>query len=101
MTVGTGKFISRKVSRVRWLPQQDTSQLESSTLVTGSWDDEVSITLASHWSILLHVIIPAPDWLMAGILVSDWQENCISVWTGAGPGGSEGATLQAEHKVRL
>ena len=53
MTVGTGKFISRKVSRVRWLPQQDTSQLESSTLVTGSWDDEVSITLASHWSILL------------------------------------------------
>ena len=70
MTVGTGKFISRKVSRVRWLPQQDTSQLESSTLVTGSWDDEVSITLASHW--LIADIIPAPDWLIAGILVSDW-----------------------------
>ena len=33
MTVGTGKFISRKVSKVRWLPQTDTSQLESSILV--------------------------------------------------------------------
>ena len=42
MTVGSGKFISKKVSKVRWMPQYDTSQLESNSLVTGSWDDEVN-----------------------------------------------------------
>ena len=36
MTVGTGKFISKKVSKIRWLPQTDTSRLESSTLVNTS-----------------------------------------------------------------
>ena len=46
MTVGTGKFISRKVSKVRWLPQTDTSQLESSILVN------TSFLLASHWSVV-------------------------------------------------
>lgn len=48
MTVGTGKFISRKVSKVRWLPQTDTSQQESSILVTGSWDDEDNVVMV--WS---------------------------------------------------
>ena len=42
MTIGSGKFISKKVSKVRWMPQYDTSQLDSSTLITGSWDDEVN-----------------------------------------------------------
>ena len=36
MTVGTGKFISKKVSKIRWLPQTDTSRQESSTLVNTS-----------------------------------------------------------------
>ena len=42
MTVGTGKFISKKVSAVRWQPLQDTSQTSSSTLAAGSWDDETN-----------------------------------------------------------
>ena len=37
---GTGKFISKKVSKVRWIPMNDTSQPVSTTLATGSWDDE-------------------------------------------------------------
>ena len=42
MTVGTGKFTSKKVSRVRWQPMVDTSQSQSSTLAAGSWDDEAN-----------------------------------------------------------
>ena len=42
MTIGSGKFISKKVSKVRWQPQYDTSVLESNVLVTGSWDDETN-----------------------------------------------------------
>jgi len=37
---GTGKFISKKVSKVRWMPMNDTSQPVSTILATGSWDDE-------------------------------------------------------------
>ena len=37
---GTGKFVSKKVSKVRWMPISDTSQPISTTLATGSWDDE-------------------------------------------------------------
>ena len=42
MTVGTGKFISKKVSAVRWQPVVDTSQTQSSVLAAGSWDDEAN-----------------------------------------------------------
>ena len=37
---GTGKFMSKKVSKVRWMPMSSTSQPTSTTLATGSWDDE-------------------------------------------------------------
>jgi len=37
---GTGKFVSKKVSKVRWMPVNDTAQPNSTTLATGSWDDE-------------------------------------------------------------
>ena len=37
---GTGKFMSKKVSKVRWMPMSDTSQPISTSLATGSWDDE-------------------------------------------------------------
>jgi len=37
---GTGKFMSKKVSKVRWMPMNDTSQPVSTSLATGSWDDE-------------------------------------------------------------
>lgn len=57
MTVGTGKFISRKVSKVRWLPQTDTSQLESFILV--------NTILASYWP-LIGQLSPhsCSDWLI-------------------------------------
>lgn len=37
---GTGKFISKKVRKVRWKPKQDTSQSATNIFVTGTWDDE-------------------------------------------------------------
>eukprot|EP00092_Neocalanus_flemingeri_P041747 GFUD01045469.1.p1 GENE.GFUD01045469.1~~GFUD01045469.1.p1 ORF type:complete len:347 (-),score=138.07 GFUD01045469.1:130-1170(-) len=39
---GTGKFMSKKVSKVRWMPMSDTSQPISTSLATGSWDDEMN-----------------------------------------------------------
>jgi len=37
---GTGKFIAKKVRKVRWKPKSDTSQTSSNIFVTGSWDDD-------------------------------------------------------------
>ena len=37
---GTGKFIAKKVRKVRWKPKSDTSQTSSNIFVTGSWDDQ-------------------------------------------------------------
>ena len=58
MTVGTGKFISKKVSKIRWLPQTDTSRLESSTLVN------TSLLLVLH--VVLGPLIDQtpPHWLL-------------------------------------
>jgi len=40
MSLGTCKFVSKKVSRVRWQPCLDTSNTDTNCLATGSWDDE-------------------------------------------------------------
>jgi len=37
---GSGKFVSRKISCVRWQPVVDTSTQSPSLMVTGSWDDQ-------------------------------------------------------------
>jgi len=37
---GTGKFIAKKVRKIRWKPKTDTSQSATNIFVTGSWDDE-------------------------------------------------------------
>lgn len=37
---GSGKFIAKKVRKIRWKPKSDTSQTTTNIFVTGSWDDE-------------------------------------------------------------
>ena len=38
-TAGSAKFISRKVSCVRWQPSGDSARPESGVVAVGSWDD--------------------------------------------------------------
>jgi len=40
MSLGTCKFVSKKVSCVRWQPRPDTANTDSNCVATGSWDDE-------------------------------------------------------------
>ena len=35
------KFVSQKISKIRWRPRPKQSMQQSDTFVTGSWDDEV------------------------------------------------------------
>jgi len=39
-SIGSSKFVSQKVSAVRWQPSPDTASMGGNVLATGSWDDE-------------------------------------------------------------
>jgi len=41
-SVGTAKYVSQKVSVVRWQPSRDTAAPGGQSLAIGSWDDEVN-----------------------------------------------------------
>jgi len=41
-SIGTAKYVSQKVSVVRWQPTPDTATQGGHSLATGSWDDEIN-----------------------------------------------------------
>ena len=98
MTVGTGKFISKKVSAVRWQPVVDTSQTSSSTLAAGSWDDETNSV--SVWagaspggeaSLLASADLPGDvtglEWLSPETLSLSCSSGQVQLYRLAGLGG--------------
>ena len=98
MTVGTGKFISKKVSAVRWQPVVDTSQTCSSTLAAGSWDDETNSV--SVWagaspggeaSLLASADLPGDvtglEWLSPDTLSVSCSTGQVQLYRLAGLGG--------------
>ena len=54
---GTGKFIAKKVRKVRWKPKSDTSQTSSNIFVTGSWDDQRYSFLRYSVSLIGHFLV--------------------------------------------
>lgn len=42
------KYVGRKVSKVRWIPQVQGQLNPSESFVTGGWDDQASATLVKH-----------------------------------------------------
>lgn len=42
VTGGTGKFVSKKIRKVRWRPRQDSAQATTGMFATGSWDEEIN-----------------------------------------------------------
>ena len=122
MTVGTGKFISKKVSAVRWQPLLDTSQTSSSTLAAGSWDDETNTV--SVWggaspggeaSLLASADLPGDvtglEWLSPDTLSLSCSSGQVQLyrlgglaglqllqdWAGLHRAGAGGATALARH----
>ena len=43
MTDFNVKFVSKKISRVRWRPRADVKSSASTIFATGSWDDQVRL----------------------------------------------------------
>lgn len=42
ITGGTGKFVSKKIRKVRWRPRSDSAQTSTGVFATGSWDEEMN-----------------------------------------------------------
>jgi hypothetical protein len=45
ITNGSGKFVSKKIRKVRWRPRADSAQANTGVFATGSWDEEVNEVL--------------------------------------------------------
>ena len=50
------KFVSQKISKIRWRPSEQQGLQQSNIFVTGSWDNDVSHPLISSSNLLLKAI---------------------------------------------
>jgi len=95
---GTGKFVSKKVSKVRWMPISDTSQPISTTLATGSWDDESNSVVvwggagmggeASQVASASHPgDVTGLEWLSQELLAASSSSGCLVLYRVTGQSG--------------